>query len=45
MKIQYLGQNCFLFTYKEKTILCDPFITIKKLNQDSIFRLRKSIIF
>ena len=25
MKIQYLGQNCFLFTYKEKNILSDPF--------------------
>ena len=25
MKIQYLGQNCFLFTYKGKTILTDPF--------------------
>ena len=30
MKIQYLGQNCFLFTYKEKTILCDPFYNYKK---------------
>lgn len=29
MKIQYLGQNCFLFTYKEKTILCDPFYNYK----------------
>ncbi|KQR95642.1 MBL fold metallo-hydrolase [Chryseobacterium sp. Leaf180] len=25
MKVQFLGQNCFLFTYKDKTILCDPF--------------------
>lgn len=30
MKIQYLGQNCFLFTYKEITILCDPFYNYKK---------------
>lgn len=25
MKIKFLGQNCFLFTYKEKNILTDPF--------------------
>ena len=25
MTIKYLGQNCFLFTYKEKNILSDPF--------------------
>lgn len=30
MKIQYLGQNCFLFTYKNNTILCDPFYNFKK---------------
>lgn len=30
MKIQYLGQNCFLFTYNEITILCDPFYNYKK---------------
>ncbi|KQS92488.1 metal-dependent hydrolase [Chryseobacterium sp. Leaf394] len=30
MKIQFLGQNCFLFTYKDKTILCDPFYNYKK---------------
>ena len=30
MKIQYLGQNCFLFTYKDKNILCDPFYNYKK---------------
>jgi len=30
MKIQYLGQNCFLFTYKDKKILCDPFYNYKK---------------
>jgi len=30
MKIQYLGQNCFLFTYKDKTILSDPFYNYKK---------------
>lgn len=30
MKIQFLGQNCFLFTYKEKTILCDPFYNYQK---------------
>jgi len=31
MKIQFLGQNCFLFTYKDKTILCDPFYNYKKV--------------
>ncbi|MBW8362323.1 MAG: metal-dependent hydrolase [Kaistella sp.] len=30
MKIQYLGQNCFLFTYKEKNILSDPFYNFGK---------------
>ncbi len=30
MKIQYLGQNCFLFTYKDKNILCDPFYNYGK---------------
>ena len=30
MKIQYLGQNCFLFTYNNKTILSDPFYNYKK---------------
>lgn len=25
MKIQFLGQNCFLFTYKDQVILTDPF--------------------
>lgn len=30
MKIQFLGQNCFLFTYKDKTILSDPFYNYKK---------------
>lgn len=30
MKIQYLGQNCFLFTYKEKIILSDPFYNFGK---------------
>ena len=30
MKIQYLGQNCFLFTYKEKNILSDPFYNFQK---------------
>ena len=30
MKIQYLGQNCFLFTYNGVTILCDPFYNYKK---------------
>lgn len=31
MKIKYLGQNCFLFTYKEKNILSDPFYNFGKL--------------
>ncbi len=30
MKIQFLGQNCFLFTYKEKNILSDPFYNYQK---------------
>lgn len=30
MKIKYLGQNCFLFTYKEKNILSDPFYNFGK---------------
>ncbi|WP_027376270.1 metal-dependent hydrolase [Kaistella palustris] len=28
MKIQFLGQNCFLFTYKGQNILTDPFYTL-----------------
>ncbi|QOW11904.1 metal-dependent hydrolase [Kaistella flava (ex Peng et al. 2021)] len=30
MKIKFLGQNCFLFTYKGKTILSDPFYNYQK---------------
>lgn len=30
MKIQFLGQNCFLFTYNGKTILSDPFYNFQK---------------
>lgn len=30
MKIKFLGQNCFLFTYNGKTILTDPFYNIQK---------------
>ncbi len=30
MKIQFLGQNCFLFTYRGKTILSDPFYNFEK---------------
>ena len=30
MKIQFLGQNCFLFTYKGKNILSDPFYNFQK---------------
>ena len=30
MTIKYLGQNCFLFTYKEKNILSDPFYNFGK---------------
>ncbi|SDE27099.1 metal-dependent hydrolase [Riemerella columbipharyngis] len=30
MKIQFLGQNCFLFTYKGKMILSDPFYNYQK---------------
>jgi L-ascorbate metabolism protein UlaG (beta-lactamase superfamily) len=37
MKIQYLGQNCFLFTYKEKNILSDPFYNFGKA--ESVFEI------
>ena len=30
MKIKFLGQNCFLFTYDGKTILSDPFYNFSK---------------
>ncbi|MDO5615632.1 MAG: metal-dependent hydrolase [Cruoricaptor ignavus] len=30
MKIKFLGQNCFLFYYKGKTILTDPFYNYQK---------------
>lgn len=30
MKIQFLGQNCFLFTYEGKNILSDPFYNFQK---------------
>ncbi|MGV8914722.1 MAG: metal-dependent hydrolase [Kaistella sp.] len=30
MTIQFLGQNCFLFTYKGKNILSDPFYNFSK---------------
>ena len=30
MKIQFLEQNCFLFTYNGKTILSDPFYNFQK---------------
>lgn len=30
MTIQFLGQNCFLFTYDGKTILSDPFYNYQK---------------
>ena len=30
MKIKFLGQNCFLFTYDGKTILTDPFYNFSK---------------
>ncbi|KEY19440.1 metal-dependent hydrolase [Kaistella antarctica] len=30
MKIKFLGQNCFLFTYKGKNILTDPFYNFQK---------------
>jgi L-ascorbate metabolism protein UlaG (beta-lactamase superfamily) len=30
MKIKFLGQNCFLFTYDGKTILSDPFYNFQK---------------
>ena len=30
MKIQFLGQNCFLFSYEGKNILSDPFYNFQK---------------
>ena len=30
MKIQYLGQNCFLFSHNGKNILSDPFYNFGK---------------
>lgn len=30
MKIKFLGQNCFLFTYKGKNIMSDPFYNYQK---------------
>ena len=30
MKIKFLGQNCFLFTYNGKNILADPFYNFQK---------------
>lgn len=30
MKIKFLGQNCFLFTYNNKKILSDPFYNFQK---------------
>ncbi len=30
MKIRFLGQNCFLFTYQGKNILTDPFYNFQK---------------
>ena len=30
MKIKFLGQNCFLFTYNDKNILSDPFYNFQK---------------
>ena len=30
MKIKFLGQNCFLFTYNGKNILADPFYNYQK---------------
>ncbi|WP_124642059.1 metal-dependent hydrolase [Amniculibacterium aquaticum] len=30
MRIKFLGQNCFLFSYQGKTILSDPFYTLQK---------------
>jgi L-ascorbate metabolism protein UlaG (beta-lactamase superfamily) len=31
MKIKFLGQNCFLFTYNGKNILSDPFYNFQKV--------------
>lgn len=30
MKLKFLGQNCFLFTYNGETILSDPFYNLQK---------------
>lgn len=42
MKIQFLGQNCFLFTYKNQVILSDPFYSIQE--NLSGFKLENQII-
>lgn len=42
MTIQFLGQNCFLFTYKGKTILSDPFYNFQK--DKSRFDIKKQAI-
>ena len=41
MKIQFLGQNCFLFMYQDKTILCDPFYNYKKAESGFDISARK----
>lgn len=42
MTIQFLGQNCFLFTYQGKTILTDPFYNFQK--EQSGFDISKNNI-
>lgn len=42
MKIKFLGQNCFLFTYKGKNILSDPFYNYKK--EASGFNIEAQVI-
>ncbi|MDO4225555.1 MAG: metal-dependent hydrolase [Bergeyella zoohelcum] len=42
MTIQFLGQNCFLLTYKGKTILTDPFYNFQK--EESGFDIKRQNI-
>ena len=42
MKVKFLGQNCFLISYKGKTILTDPFYNYQK--EKSVFNIEKQSI-
>ena len=42
MKVKFLGENCFLISYKGKTILTDPFYNYQK--EKSGFNIEKQSI-